>query len=327
MRDQLFQRHPDNPLLAHSDWPHTVNAVFNPAAVRLPDGRTLLLCRVEDRRGISCLWIARSQDGVHDWQIDPQPWLEPCPQSYPEETWGVEDPRIVWLPELGKYAVTYTSYSSTGPAVSLVLTTDFQDCQRLGVVMPPEDKDAALLPRRFQGRWLMIHRPRTHLGSDIWLAESPDLVHWGRHRLVLAARRGAWWDAARIGLGPPLLETEQGWLMLYHGMRETAAGCLYRVGLALLDALDPGHARLRGDEWVLGPREGYERQGDVSDVVFPCGFTVGPDPDTLNLYYGAADTCIALATARVSALLAWLERHASAPQYEPHVQCWKPRTG
>ncbi len=314
VRDQLFQRHNGNPILTAADWPHTVNAVFNPGAVRLPDGTTLLLCRVEDRRGISSLWCARSADGVSGWQVDVEPALLPDAQNHPEEAWGVEDPRIVWLEELQRYAITYTAYSPTGPAVSLILTADFRNYERVGVVIPPEDKDAALLPRRFGGRWQMIHRPRTGLGSDIWLTESPDLIHWGRHRLLLAARRGAWWDANKIGLGPPLIETERGWLMLYHGMRQTAAGCLYRLGLALLDSADPGRVLLRGSEWVLGPRESYERQGDVADVVFPCGATIGPDRDALNLYYGAADTSIGLATARISELLTWLEGHSSAPE-------------
>ncbi len=316
-RDLLFQRHPANPILTAADWPHTVNAVFNPGAVRLPDGSTLLLCRVEDRRGISSLWAARSRDGVGDWHIDPEPLLQPESAEHPEETWGVEDARIVWLDELKKYAITYTAYSSTGPAVSLALTADFRACERIGVVMPPEDKDAALLPRRFNGRWLMLHRPRTGHGSDVWLAESPDLIHWGRHRLVLPARRGAWWDANKIGLGPPLVETDRGWLILYHGVRMTAAGCLYRLGLALLDSSDPGRVLLRGGEWVLGPRESYERQGDVGDVVFPCGLTMDPDGDGLQLYYGAADTSIALATTRVSALISWLERHSSPPDCVP----------
>jgi predicted GH43/DUF377 family glycosyl hydrolase len=313
--NSLFQRCPRNPILTAALWPHTVNAVFNPGAVRLPDGTTFLLCRVEDRRGISNLWAARSPNGIDDWRIDAEPWLPPDLVHHPEETWGVEDPRIVWLEEMKKYAVTYTAYSTSGPAVSLALTSDFQTFERAGAVMPPDNKDAALLPRRINGHWLMLHRPNAGISSDIWLAESPDLRHWGRHRRVLAARQGAWWDACRIGLGPPLVETERGWLMIYHGVRQTAAGCLYRVGLALLDAGDPHRVLRRGDEWVLGPEEAYERQGDVSDVVFPCGITLGPDRDVLNIYYGAADTSIGLATARVSELLSWLDTHSSTREY------------
>jgi predicted GH43/DUF377 family glycosyl hydrolase len=310
-RPFLLQRHEGNPLLTAAEWPHTVNSVFNPGAVRLQDGTTLLLCRVEDRRGISCLWVARSENGIGGWRIDPEPALAPDPERHPEELWGVEDPRIVWLDELGKYAITYTAYSRAGPAVSLALTRDFLQFERFGVVMPPDDKDAALLPRRFDGKWLMVHRPQTGLGAGIWMAESPDLHHWGKHRVLMAARRGAWWDASRIGLGSPLIETEQGWLMIYHGARQTAAGSLYRLGIALFDRTDPGVCIARGSEWILGPRENYERQGDVSDVVFVCGHTIADDGDTIRLYYGGADTCIALATGRISEILAWLAGHHS----------------
>lgn len=316
-RPYLFQRHGTNPILTAANWPHTVNTVFNPGAVRLRDGTTLLLCRVEDRRGISCLWAARSENGVDGWRIDPEPALSPDPGRHPEELWGVEDPRIVWLEELGRYAVTYTAYSRAGPAVSAALTSDFIGFERLGMVMPPDDKDAALLPRRIGGKWLLLHRPQTGLGSGIWLSESPDLLHWGKHRVLMAARRGAWWDASRIGLGSPLIETEQGWLMIYHGARQTAAGSLYRLGVALLDRSDPSACIARGSEWILGPRENYERQGDVSDVVFVCGHTIADDGDTIHLYYGGADTCIALARGRVSEVLAWLARHGSEESGSP----------
>lgn len=307
----LLTRVGRGPILQASDWPHTVNAVFNPGAVRLKDGTALLLCRVEDRRGMSSLWAARSANGVDDWVIDPEVTLPPDPASFPEELWGVEDPRIVWLEQEGRYAVTYTAYSPAGPAVALALTEDFRRFERIGVVMPPEDKDAALLPRRLGGKWLMIHRPNTGLGASIWLAESPDLVHWGRHRTMLTPRRGAWWDANKIGLSGPLIETERGWLAFYHGVRQTAAGCLYRQGLALFDAAVPDCCIKRSDEWVLGPREDWERLGDVGDVVFVCGTTLEDDGDTLNVYYGAADTCIGMARGRVSELLAWLDSHSA----------------
>lgn len=305
----LFERHPANPILTAADWPYPCNTVFNAGAVRLKDGTTLLLCRVEDRRGHSHLCVARSADGVTGWQIDPEPTLLPDPEHYPEEHWGIEDPRITYLPELDKYAVVYTAYSRGGPGVSLALTEDFKRFERIGLIMSPEDKDAALFPRRFNGRWLLIHRPVTGLGAHMWLSQSPDLEHWGRSRMLIEARKGAWWDANKIGLSPPPIETPKGWLVIYHGVRGTASGSIYRLGLALLDLDDPSRCLLRGDSWVFSPTEIYERDGDVGNVVFPCGYTIGDDGDTLNLYYGAADTCMALAKGSIGHLLDWLKRH------------------
>ena len=128
---------------------------------------------------------------------------------------------------------------------------------------------------------------------------------------MLAARKGGWWDANKVGLSPPLIETPSGWLMIYHGVRHTAAGCLYRLGLALFDLEHPELCLARGDSWIFGPEEPYERTGDVGNVTFPCGYTVGADRDSLRIYYGAADTSIALATASVTELLRWLDGHSS----------------
>lgn len=311
-RRRLFRRHDKNPILSAFNWPYFVNTVFNPGAVRLKTGETILLCRVEDCSGRSHLTVARSVDGVGDWRIDPHPTLVPDEENHPEERWGIEDPRIVWCEELGSYAVTYTCYSPAGPGISLALTEDFKSFERIGNVMQPEDKDAALFPRRFGNAWAMIHRPVPRAGeAHMWISFSPDLEHWGKHGIVLHAKRGPWWDSYKIGLSPPPIETSEGWLILYHGVRQTAAGCLYRLGLALLDLEDPTQCLLRSTKWIFGPEAGYERSGDVGDVVFPCGYTLAPDGDTIRLYYGAADTSIALATGRIHELLDWLSENST----------------
>lgn len=302
----LLHRHRRNPILTATDWPYAINTVFNAGATRLADGTTLLLCRIEDLRGHSHFCVARSVNGVDGWQIDPQPTMMPDPVNWPEEQWGIEDPRITYVPELDRYAIVYTSYSRGGPGVSLALTEDFRTFERYGTIMPPEDKDAALLPHRIGGYWAMIHRPVGPIGAHIWISYSPDLRHWGSHKLILEARRGAWWDANKIGLSPPPIATPDGWLMIYHGVRQTVSGGLYRLGLALFDLETPERCLLRGDTWIFGPEAIYEREGDVNNVVFPCGYTVGPDGDTLYLYYGGADTCIALATGSLCKMLDWL---------------------
>ncbi len=310
--ETLFHRHDANPILTAAHWPYPAHTVFNAAATRLHDGTTLLLCRVEDRRGHSHLCAARSVNGIDGWEIDREPTFRPEPDKYPEEVWGIEDPRITFVEELGRYVVAYTAFSRGGPGVALATTEDFRTFDRLGLVMQPDDKDAALLPRRINGSFALLHRPVTDSGAHIWVSFSPDLRNWGGHRLVLPARRGSWWDANRIGLSPPLIETPRGWLMLYHGVRKTAAGCLYRLGVALLD-LETLECVLRGDSWIFGPEAPYEREGDVGYVAFPCGYTLRDDGDTINLYYGAADTSVALATGSVRHLLRWLDAHGSDP--------------
>ncbi len=307
----LFRRHGANPILTAARWPYAVHSVFNPGATLLRDGTTLLLCRVEDRRGHSHLCAARSANGVDGWEIDPEPTLSPDPQNFPEEIYGLEDPRITFLEELGKYAITYTAFSKGGPCVALAMTEDFREFQRYGVVMQPDDKDAALLPRRINGQFALIHRPANHATAHIWLTFSPDLSNWGSHKLLLKARKGSWWDANKIGLSPPLIETPRGWLMIYHGVRNTAAGAIYRLGLALLALDQPDLCLLRGEPWIFAPERPYELQGDVGKVAFPCGLTLGADGDQINLYYGAADTCVALATGSIRELLGWLDRHGS----------------
>ena len=302
----LFARYVGNPILSAADIPYRANTVFNAAAAAV-DGESILLMRVEDLRGISHLTVARSDDGRTGWRVDPEPTLMPDPDHHPEEVWGIEDPRITWLPEREEWAVAYTAFSRRGPLVSLATTHDFRQFHRLGPAMPPEDKDAALFPRRIDGRWALIHRPTPLAGpAHIWLAFSPDLRHWGDHTLLLPAREGAWWDAGKIGLGPPPLETPEGWLMLYHGVRSTASGSLYRAGLVLLDLEDPRRVLHRTDEWVFGPSESYEQTGDVGGVVFPCGWIHDPTTDELRIYYGAADSAIALATATLSDLVAYV---------------------
>jgi predicted GH43/DUF377 family glycosyl hydrolase len=300
----LFTRHPGNPLLSPERWPYSINAVMN-AGATLVNGETLLLCRVEDRRGFSHLTCARSRDGATNWVVDHHPSLA-YDEAHPEEEWGVEDPRVTFVEELGHWIVAYTAFGRGGPGVSLARTEDFETFERLGVAMAPEDKNAVLLPRRIGGDWVLFHRPSTTTGADVWLSRSSDLRHWREPEVVLSRRQGGWWDSARIGMGPPPLETEHGWLVVYHGVRQTVAGGLYRAGLALLDLDDPAVVLRRSEEWVLGPGADYEVSGDVPNVVFPCGLIHHEESDKLFLYYGAADTRIGLATASRADVLEYL---------------------
>jgi len=299
----LFKKFDGNPVLSPEDWPYPANAVFNPASAKF-NSETLLLVRVEDMRGFSHLTVARSTNGFTNWQIDPEPTLE-ADQSSREEKWGLEDPRIVWLEEQKQFAVTYVSFSEGGPVISLAITKNFRTFARLGALLPPEDKDACLFPRRFNGRFALIHRPIVRGEAHIWLSFSPDLKHWGDHQLLIRTR-AAYWDCHRVGLACQPIETPHGWLIFYHGVRSTTAGQIYRVGLVLLELNAPWKVLRRSDEWVLGPEAYYERVGDVGGVVFPTGAVVHKETNQLILYYGAADCTIAIATANLGDCLDYI---------------------
>ena len=301
---ELFKRHPGNPILTAEDWPYPVNAVFNPAAAMV-DGETVLLARVEGLTGISHLTVARSANGVDGWAIDGEPLLAPEPDVVSEQ-WGLEDARVVWVEELERWVITCTAYGPAGPGVYLATTADFKTVERHGIVRRPEDKNAALLPHRIDGRWVLLHRPKTEYGGargEIYLSRSADLDSWSTPEQVLQPRPGPWWDSLRIGIGPPPLMTEHGWLLVYHGVRDTVSGQVYRIGLALLDLDEPTRVLRRLPDWILGPHEPYERVGDVPNIVFPCGLVHDAASGDVRLYYGAADSSICLATARLDDLL------------------------
>jgi len=298
----LFTQRPV-PVLAASDWPTPVGAVFNPAAT-VHDGQTILLCRVEDRRGISQLAVARSFDGVTGWRMDERPLIT-ADVNDPQTCFGVQDPRVTWVEELAAYVIAYVGHGRDGTGVSLAVTHDFRSVEHIGRVMSPEDGNACLLPRHIGGQFVLFHRPvshRTHR-ADIWLSRSTDLRGWSDPELVLAARDGTWWDSARVGMGPPPIETPDGWLGIYHGVQRLEAGAVWRVGLVLLDLHEPARVLHRTDSWVLGPHAYHERCGDVPNRLIPSGLIHDPATDQLRLYYGAADTCVGMATAQLADVL------------------------
>ncbi|NUP46930.1 MAG: glycosidase [Catenulispora sp.] len=306
----LFRRDPANPILTPDDWPYRVNTVFNPGAT-IHDGETVLLCRIEDRRGMSHLTVARSPDGVHGWRVDSKPLLSEDPGDA-TSMWGVEDGRITYVPELETYAIAYTAYGPSGPCVALALTEDFLSVEKLGPVMPPEDKDAALLPRRVNDEFVLYHRPVATRGTarpSVWLSRSRDLRHWTAPEPVLAGRQGPWWDAVRVGIGPAPLETEHGWLGIYHGVKQMPAGPIYRVGLVMFDLDEPARVIRRTPGWIMGPETDYEKCGDVPNVVFPTGLLHDAETGALRLYYGAGDSVVAMATGVLDEVVDYLMQY------------------
>lgn len=291
----LFKRYEGNPIITAEDVTCEAHTVFNPAATKF-DNKVLLVLRVEEQRGFSYLIRAFSDDGINNWKIDNKPFMIHEPQMG-EQLWGLEDPRITYMEEFDQHYLTYVSFAPGGPQLSLVTTRDFERVCRHGNLFYPDNKDGAFYPKRFNGRWALIHRPYARGRAEIWLSFTPDLKHYGDHTCIIPVREG-WWDCTRVGMGPPPIETPEGWLLIYHGVRTTASGSLYRVGMALFDLDDPTKLIYRTNRWVLAPETPYELIGDVPGVCFPCGAICNENTREIMLYYGGADTttCVAFST-------------------------------
>jgi predicted GH43/DUF377 family glycosyl hydrolase len=217
------------------------------------------------------------------------------------EAFGVEDCRVTTID--GRYLLTYTAVSGAGVGVGCIETSDWRSFRRLGMIIPPHNKDCAIFEERIGGDYVCLHRPSgVGLGGNfIWLARSPDLLHWGDHRCIARTRPGMW-DGERIGAGAAPIRTPKGWLEIYHGSDRKR----YCLGALLLDLDDPSKVLARSREPLMEPLAPYEQTGFFGHVVFTNGHVV--DGDTLTLYYGAADEVICGARLSISAILATLGR-------------------
>lgn len=284
-----LDRHPANPVLEPiPDHPWEARNVFN-CGVLDHDGKVILIYRGQGwDNDISHLGYAESADGVA-FTRQPEPVFSP---ETPDEVNGVEDPRLTVLD--GRIQMLYTAWSPEAIQVGRASTTDFRAWQRHGIAFPgPDNKDAALFPRKVNGRYMAFHR----IPPSMWVAYSDDLITWGDYREIMAPREGCY-DDLKLGAGGPPIETERGWLVIYHGVDKNL---VYRLGVALLDLDDPTTVLNRPKAPILSPEEPWELEGDVPNVVFTCG-TAERDGRYL-VYYGGADRVIGLATADRSALL------------------------
>lgn len=298
--DGVFRRSRHNPILRPDDLPVPAAAVLNPGAAE-QGGEVVLLLRVENLAGYSDIHVARSRNGVDGWTVEAEPILRHGIDRWRYEEWGCEDPRVTYLAEEECWYITYTAYSPFGAAVALARTHDLVKANRVGLIFSPNNKDAALFPRRFGNRWVVLHRPDAGGIEHIWSAHSPDLVHWGEPHCVLPEGGGAAWDAVKVGAGPPPLATDRGWLLLYHGVKAYGGSFVYRVGAALLDLERPHRVLARPDRWIFQAEAPYEISGLVPNVVFPTGLLLRGEE--LWMYYGAADSCVCLATAKLQDVL------------------------
>ncbi len=212
----------------------------------------------------------------------------------PWEEYGIEDARITKIDKI--YWITYVSVSRSGAATAIMSSADFVTFQRHGIIFASENKDVILFPNRIAGNFVALHRPnpRSHFRPpQIWIARSPDLLHWGRHEPILSGRQC--WEGDRIGSGTPPILIDEGWLTIYHGSESSnVAGTVgrYAAGALLLDRDDPSRVISRSREPIMLPTTDYETSGFVPNVVFPTAMLeIG---DELQVFYGAADTSVAM---------------------------------
>jgi beta-1,4-mannooligosaccharide/beta-1,4-mannosyl-N-acetylglucosamine phosphorylase len=304
-RDVMW-RHAANPIIGRHFMPG-VQGIYNSAVAPFGDGFVGVF-RVEKRCRFPHLHVGWSDDGL-EWHIEPEP-IRFANEPNSDASDYAYDPRVCRID--GTYYITWCG-GRNGPTISVAATHDFQTIERLENAFLPFNRNGVLFPRRIGGKYLMLSRPsddgHTRFG-DIYLSQSPDMVHWGMHRLVMrrgGGEVGQWWQRTKIGAGPIPIETDDGWLMIYHGVMDTCNGFVYSMGAALLDRQEPWRVLYRANQHILTPEQDYEVYGHVPNVVFPCAALVDESLDRLAVYYGAADTSCCVAYARLGELIAFVK--------------------
>lgn len=254
--------------------------------------------KVLNLTSLSHLRIARSKDGIH-FVIDEEPAIKPMAE---EESWGMEDPRITKIGDV--YYINYTSVTENGAATSLISTKDFEHYERHGIIFAPENKDVTIFPEKIDGKYVAFNRPVPGgIGApEMWLAKSPDLLHWGEQKHFCGLSKEDSWDNGRIGGGAVPFKTDKGWVKIYHAADKNDRYCL---GAFLLDLNDPSKVLAKTSQPILQPETDYEKTGFFGNVVFTCGCLL--KDETVILYYGAADDKICRADIRLEDIFAAME--------------------
>lgn len=291
-------RHSEKPILSpkpNHEWEAT--AVFNTAAI-YDNGLVHLIYRATDitsngRDGkyINSFGYAVSTDGVTFNRLE-QPILV---NDIPQEARGPEDPRVIKMGDT--FYMMYTGYGGRFGGdyrISLATSKNLIDWQRHGVMLDEPNKDASLFPEKINGKHVMFHRRP----PDIWLATSGDLINWSEHQCVMKALSNSTWENEKIGIGGPPIKTDDGWLLIYHGVSKDHR---YSLGIALLDIDDPTKVIARQAEPILEPELDWEINGYVPNVVFSCGQVI--IDDELFVYYGGADTAIGVAKLKMNNII------------------------
>ena len=299
----------DNPIIPRDLLP-TSNSIFNSAVVPFGNGFAGVF-RCDDTNRRMVLHVGFSEDGKK-WNINEEPLRFQCDNEEVGQWVYGYDPRVCKIED--KYYVTWCN-GYYGPTIGVAWTTDFKTFHQLENAFLPYNRNGLLFPRKVNDKYLMLSRPsdtgHTPFG-DIFISQSPDLVFWGQHRHVMGPTKFevSGWQCTKIGAGPIPIETDEGWLLIYHGVITTCQGYVYRMGAALLDIDEPWKVLYRSKDYILAPYEPYELMGDVPNVTFPCACLTDAATGRIAIYYGCADTVTGLAFTTVDTLLNYIKENS-----------------
>jgi predicted GH43/DUF377 family glycosyl hydrolase len=305
----IVKRYSKNPILKREDIPYPVETVHNPAVTKF-EGKYIMLFRSHLRNGRSIIGIGESEDG-YTFRIRNKPFIIPSEhepfKTY--EEYGVEDPRIAEIG--GIYYITFSAYSKFGVRVVLAKTEDFKSLERISIITQADCRNVVLFPEKIGGRYVRLDRPHTEIIPwSIWISYSPDLIYWGDSKVIITPKKYHW-DELKVGPGATPIKTKKGWLNIFHGVFRTMDGAIYRLGVALHDINDPEKV-LVGDNWILEPKDPWERVGYVHNVVFTCG-AVLEENGILKIYWGGADSVVCVGEANIDEILEDLLSHLRSP--------------
>lgn len=300
-------RYNQNPIIQRNAIP-TSNSIFNSAVVPFGDGYAGVF-RCDSKCVSMDIFAGFSKDGIN-WEINHEPIVFEGDTEVTKREYRY-DPRVCFIED--RYYITWCN-GYHGPTIGIAYTFDFKTFHQLENAFLPYNRNGVLFPRKINGKYAMLSRPsdtgHTPFG-DIFFSQSPDLEYWGHHRHVMSTFKddASAWQSTKIGPGPVPIETDEGWLLIYHGVINTCNGFVYRMGAALLDINEPWKVIKRSKAYVLAPYELYECVGDVPNVVFPCATLTDADTGRIAIYYGCADTVTGLAFTTVDDILKYIKEN------------------
>ena len=301
-------RYSENPIIKRDAIPSS-NSIFNSAVVPFGDGYAGVF-RCDSKCVSMDIFAGFSKDGIH-WEINHEPIQFEGDEEITKREYRY-DPRICFIED--RYYITWCN-GYHGPTIGIAYTFDFKTFYQLENAFLPYNRNGVMFPRKINGKYAMLSRPsdtgHTPFG-DIFYSQSNDLEYWGHHRHVMSTVKDdiSAWQSTKIGPGPVPIETEEGWLLIYHGVINTCNGFVYRMGAALLDLEEPWKVIARSKAYVLAPYESYECVGDVPNVIFPCATLADADTGRIAIYYGCADTVTGLAFTTVDDMLKYIKENA-----------------